>query len=229
MNVDDEPPRVGKEKGGVVGNRADVEHDAGDVVGELRGADAFEEAVVDDFYRLAVQDGFQARAIEIKVDAVRVGDAGSLISDLILQVDGDAGIDGRGPMANAADQRYPAGVGDGDYRVRLRLLCWWLRLRLRQVGLSRRRGLLRLNGRRRCGFPLRFDGGREDCVSAAGMMDWLGGMLQLTQLLPGYIFPFRDLVGVAATAGGVPGFKVFVLTNRVVEKLYVGEEAALFG
>ncbi len=71
MNVDDQAPGIGKQKGRVVGDRTYVEHNPGDVVGELRCTDAFEEAVVDDFDGLAVQPWVQARAVEIKVDAVR--------------------------------------------------------------------------------------------------------------------------------------------------------------
>ncbi len=92
MDVDDETWRILQKERGVVAEAADVEDDAGGVGGGLRGADAGEEAVVGDFDGAAGELGREAGAVEVEEDAVGVGDARGLVEDLLLEVDGDAGI-----------------------------------------------------------------------------------------------------------------------------------------
>ena len=50
MDINDQPPGIGKQKGRVVRNRTYVQHNTSHIVGKLRDADAFEKSVVDDFY-----------------------------------------------------------------------------------------------------------------------------------------------------------------------------------
>jgi hypothetical protein len=108
VHIDDEAGRILQEEGGVVADAVDVEHDAGGVGGGLRGADAGEEAVVGDFDGAAGELGREVGSVEVEEDAIGIGDTRCLIADFLLEVDGDAGVVGRGPVADAGDERQPA-------------------------------------------------------------------------------------------------------------------------
>ena len=193
MNVDDEPPGIGKQKSGVVGDGAYIEHNPGYVVGELRCTDAFEKAVVDHFDRSAVQRWVQMRAIKIKVDAVRARNAGGLIGHLILQINGDAGIDRRGPVADSAHQGDLPGVQGRECAglEPIRYSRLWRRLDGRRRhgwrGTRWRRVLLRLDRRRGHSLRgmrlLRPDGGGQHRVPFRSVMGLTGGMFFLMDVV----------------------------------------------
>ena len=104
MHIDDQARRILQQEGGVLGEAADVEHDARGVGRGLRGADAGKEGVVGDFDGAAGELGGEAGSVEVEEDAIGIGDARSLVADLLLEIDGDAGVAGRGPVTNAGDK-----------------------------------------------------------------------------------------------------------------------------
>ncbi len=108
MDIDNEPVRIGQQKRRVLRHVIHIQHDARAVAGVLRGADAFQKAIIHYFKALADQFRRQPGAMQIEEDAIRARHTRCLVLHGIAQVNGDARVRGRGPVANARHQRHAA-------------------------------------------------------------------------------------------------------------------------
>src|ERR1035438_8586997 len=113
MNVDNEPVRMGQQKSVVARELVHFEHDPGAARLRLRHSNLLQEAVVD-VESLAHQRRSEGGIAQVEKNAVRVRDAlrGKLY--LFLDVDGDASVVRRGPVANTSHSRqHVAGRAGG--------------------------------------------------------------------------------------------------------------------
>jgi len=110
VDVDDETVRIRQKEGRVLGDVVDVKNDAGDVGCGLRDTDALEKAFVGDGEGFADKVAGEMGAVEIEEDAVGRRDAGGFVLNLVAEIDGDAGVGGGGPVADAGDAGEWAGA-----------------------------------------------------------------------------------------------------------------------
>jgi len=113
VDIDNQAVGVGQEEGGILLEVVDVKDDAGEFWRDLRGADAGEEASVSDGEAFAGELGREVRVVEVEINAVRVLHTGGFELDLAAKIDGDAGVGGGRPVADAGDERERRGSGDG--------------------------------------------------------------------------------------------------------------------
>ncbi len=155
VHIDDQPRRILQEERRIVADAAYVQHHPRGVRRGLRGADPAQKCVARNLDRPAGKLRRKARAVQVEEDAIRIRNPRRLIAHLLLQIDRDACISRRGPVANAGDQRHAAVAHRRRGRVQQRRVVRADRLRVgrlrrsfivrrarRQIALSKRRVLL---------------------------------------------------------------------------------------
>ncbi len=117
MYINDEAVGIGQQESRVVGDVIDLEHDAHHAFLKLRDAHATQKTV-GDLEGFADQGGSQLGIVQVEENPVRIGDATGLVLDFLLQIDGDAGVVRRGPVADSGDERQGAAR-------RISVSCWF--------------------------------------------------------------------------------------------------------
>ena len=112
VDINDEAVGVGQKKGGILLDVVDIEDDAREVRRDLCGTDAGKEAAFSDGETFAGEFRREMRVVEIEINAVGVLDAGGFELDLVAKVDGNTGVGGGRPVADAGDERSGRGGGD---------------------------------------------------------------------------------------------------------------------
>ena len=144
MDIDDQAIGIGQQKGRVIGDVIDLKHHAHHALLKLGDAHPAQEAV-GDLKGFADQRGSQLGVVQVKEDAVGIGDAPASYFTSCSKIDGDAGVVGGGPVTDSGDQRQRCCAA---HRLRPRAALppasstperGFLRLRRQRVGL---RGLV---------------------------------------------------------------------------------------
>ena len=133
MNIDNQPVRVGQQERRILGDVIHFQHHPGRSLLVLRHPDLLQEAILH-VEALAHQRRNQFRVRQVEEDAVRIGDAPSLVFHLRVQIDRHAGVVRRRPVPDARDLRRPSRLCRRSIRIRRRCgrnLCRRLDLLLR--------------------------------------------------------------------------------------------------
>ena len=104
MNVNNQAVRIWQQECRVFRDIIHVQDHTRQVYFVLRHTNFVQEARIH-IKGFASQTRREFHAMQVKEDAVRIGNASRLIFHLLLQINGYAGVIGRGPVADIREQR----------------------------------------------------------------------------------------------------------------------------